>query len=145
MADVSYVTEDSPCRKWRRWISTSSRFSAWARPEEFEQYQPMPTSDQRALFDVKPNVAPERGDPAYPDWFYPGNWTPVSHKSNVLRGRHPFGSELGPASATCGECVSAYANKQSKVYWKCKKLRPTSGLGTDIRKRWRACDLFVPT
>lgn len=51
----------------------------------------------------------------------------------------PRGS--GPAGETCGTCRHAYnSGSSSKSYYKCQLVKPTRGIGTDIRLKWAACN-----
>ncbi len=45
----------------------------------------------------------------------------------------------GPAGETCKTCRHAYAVEFARRYWKCDRIRPTRGLGTDIRLKAPAC------
>ena len=50
----------------------------------------------------------------------------------------PIGS--GPDCETCGSCKYAYrSGSPRKVYYKCRLVQPTIGIGTDIRLKWAAC------
>ena len=49
---------------------------------------------------------------------------------------------LGPAGATCGQCVHLHTNKLVKAYHKCFLRRVTSGPATDHRRAWPACARF---
>ena len=54
----------------------------------------------------------------------------------------PIGS--GPDGETCKTCRHAYSVKYSKRYWKCALVKPTCGLGSDIRLKWPACSRWEP-
>jgi hypothetical protein len=43
----------------------------------------------------------------------------------------------------CGDCAHLYAKRYADVYFKCEKYGDTNGPGTDWRKKWTACGLFV--
>lgn len=84
-----------------------------------------------------------------PTWFTAGNHTPNTHTARVLRGLHPFGLPLlnpkGEGVETCGNCANRVAHKgNTKTYQKCDLMEYTSGAGTDLRKRWAACQSYKP-
>lgn len=43
------------------------------------------------------------------------------------------------AGQRCKTCVHLYGKAFSKVYYKCKQFKDTSGPGTDWRINWQAC------
>lgn len=48
----------------------------------------------------------------------------------------------GPAGETCRTCANV---RRSGRFFKCALVKPTHGLGSDIRLRWDACRLWQPT
>lgn len=44
---------------------------------------------------------------------------------------------------TCGGCAHLLTKRMGGTYFKCAQSRVTDGPGTDWRKRWPACGLFV--
>jgi hypothetical protein len=52
-------------------------------------------------------------------------------------GRGPDGERCG----TCGHCIGIRGN--TKNYYKCGLLKPTSGEGTDIRLKTAACQHWL--
>ena len=54
----------------------------------------------------------------------------------------PRGS--GPAGETCGSCEHAYrSGGHGQRYYKCRLVKPTRGIGTDIRLKWLACSRWI--
>jgi len=45
----------------------------------------------------------------------------------------------GPEGETCKSCEHSYYHEYAKRYWKCALVKPTRGIGTDIRLKWAAC------
>jgi hypothetical protein len=81
-----------------------------------------------------------------PGWFYAGKNTPRTHIRNVRAGGHPLGRALlGKEGARCGNCRHVVEVLGcARPYFKCEKDRHrwTGGPGTDIRKKWAACELW---
>jgi hypothetical protein len=50
--------------------------------------------------------------------------------------------KLGPADKTCGDCANLYAHSRGRTYWKCKLMKTTFSLMTDVRLKWRSCEKF---
>ena len=83
----------------------------------------------------------ENGPPPPPPlvpWFGAGTAT---QNRAVLRGLHPLGLPLGPAASTCGTCAHRFLYSRSRSYWKCD-LRATRCAATDLRLKWRGCEMF---
>ena len=82
--------------------------------------------------------------PSDPEWFTAGKTTPATHIANVRRGRHPMGWPLLKQAAvtlTCGDCGNCFRKRYNvKVYIKCDLTVQSNGPGTDIRRKWAACD-----
>jgi len=76
-----------------------------------------------------------------PPWFTAGKNTPATHIRNVRKGLHPLGfALLGKAGARCGNCENLYRRLWIRGYIKCRKTIATHGPGTDVRKKWAACE-----
>lgn len=89
--------------------------------------------------------APVRSRAEPPDWL--GKGATHAQTMRALRGFHPTGAQLHADEALrCGGCAHAVRRHHGKVYWKCglDRARWTSGPGTDIRAKWRACARFEP-
>lgn len=83
-----------------------------------------------------------------PKWFVAGKTTVAEHIMRVRSGLHPTGHPLlrDNPSATCGNCMHCVANHMGNTYHKCllDRLKWTGGPGTDIRKKWAACNRWHP-
>lgn len=99
---------------------------------------------QQPLFDLPAPVQPPLVEdlPAPPAWV--GKGLTKAQRLNVARGLHPMGRRLGPEGKTCGICRHKVKRRQAGAWHKCALDRQnwTSGKGSDIRVRWRACDQF---
>lgn len=65
----------------------------------------------------------------------------------IAQGNHPMGGNLRePAGETCGSCCRCVAVQYNKTYYKCDLCRATwtKGPGSDIRKKWPACERWEP-
>lgn len=66
-----------------------------------------------------------------------------------LRAKGPNGAMIGqygrgPESATCGSCAHLFRYRHHDYsYFKCRKHGVTNGPGTDHRKKWPACRLYL--
>lgn len=83
-----------------------------------------------------------------PYWFNVGKTTPEQQVRNVRSGRHPLGSPLAqdnPANVLkrCGNCQHLYEHRVGGTYFKCTAHTMTHGPGSDVRKKWPACDKWV--
>lgn len=100
-------------------------------------------SDQLHLLDVADDPAARPAPPEPPKWL--GHVT-AAQRRRALRGLHPTGRRLGPADAACSDCAHCVSSAgNTRNYTKCylDRERWTAGGGSDIRRRWRACDAFV--
>lgn len=67
--------------------------------------------------------------------------------AEIEAGRHPFGRLLRtPAGQTCGTCAHCTVRTYSVAHYKCALMRAqwTKGPGTDLRKKWPACEAWQP-
>jgi hypothetical protein len=80
--------------------------------------------------------------PILPDWFSIGSTVPRTHTSNVVRGLHPFGHDLGPETSRCRTCKHVTRRQYASSYLKCAKSLQSSGLATDVRLKWRGCVMW---
>lgn len=63
----------------------------------------------------------------------------LRRKANAPKGYYKSPGS-GPQGETCGSCGHACCHRgASKNYWKCDRVRPTHGPGTDIRLKAAAC------
>lgn len=71
----------------------------------------------------------------------------LRRQAMIEAGRHPFGRVLRqPAGQTCGTCAHCTVRTYSVDHYKCALMRVqwTKGPGTDLRKRWPACEAWEP-
>lgn len=71
----------------------------------------------------------------------------IRRAAEIASGRHPFGRLLRtPAGQTCGTCAHCAVRTYSVAHYKCALMRPqwTKGPGTDLRKKWPACEAWEP-
>lgn len=69
----------------------------------------------------------------------------LRNKERIERGFHPFGLKLKePRGDTCGSCAHCYSKETParRTFWKCDLAPETNGPGTDIKKKWPACNLW---
>lgn len=82
-----------------------------------------------------------------PAWFVAGSTTPAEHIMRVRGGLHPTGYPLlqGNPEARCGNCAFVDYSSGANTYWKCglDRHKWTGGPGTDIRKKWAACNRWI--
>ena len=80
----------------------------------------------------------------WPAWFHVGKYTPATQRDRVARGLHPMGLRLAsPGTGTCGTCIHlSAAPYHDGKYFKCKLTKWTHGFGTDIRRKWPACERY---
>lgn len=63
----------------------------------------------------------------------------------IALGQHPMGGPCRPERGTCGDCLNLRrVEYHNNHYLKCSLTRWTHGTGTDIRRKWPACDRWVP-
>lgn len=83
-------------------------------------------------------AAIEGADSGVPSWAKGA--TPTQRK-RAARGLHPMGMRLkGGDPETCGSCAHLWRNEWARTYLKCRLVTATGGPGTDVRKRWPACE-----
>ena len=111
--------------------------------EREEMAARQPSLDGMSLDEVKAMLADRehRRIPGVPDWAQGG--TPTQ-RSRAARGLHPMGLRMANNGETCGSCAH-YRSKEfhGKTYRKCEKMPDTNGPGTDIRKKWPACEAWT--
>lgn len=62
----------------------------------------------------------------------------------IALGQHPMGGPCRPAAGTCGNCANLRRVEYHRShYLKCALTRWTHGAGTDVRRRWPACDRWA--
>lgn len=94
------------------------------------------------LFDMPADPLPDWRDPSL------SSTRRITVKNNALiaQGFHPLTHRsLLTTGETCGGCRFAeVVNGGRRSYWKCGKAERTRGPGSDLRKKWPACELFRP-
>lgn len=70
----------------------------------------------------------------------------MRRKIQIANGTHPFGRPLRkPEGETCGTCRRCVKNDTyNKTFYKCAGTTWTKGPGSDLRKKWPACDQWEP-
>lgn len=97
-----------------------------------------PTLSGMSLDDVKALMASGAPTPGVPAWAQRAS--PVQ-RARAARGLHPAGLRLAKNDETCGSCANCYTKHfHGKTYVKCALLGNTNGPGTDIRRKWPACE-----
>lgn len=73
----------------------------------------------------------------------------LRNEQRIARGFHPNGTRLlvpivAGADQTCGGCAHLREKETGarRTFFKCALGRDTNGPGTDIRKKWPACELW---
>jgi len=77
----------------------------------------------------------------YPAWYRPSKERPKAN-IHVLNGRHPLGSQLGAEASTCGTCAALYSRAKGSTYYKCTAHKISYSPATDVRLKWRGCELW---
>jgi hypothetical protein len=57
-------------------------------------------------------------------------------------GFHPTSALPFAQSGTCGECSHLCATGRNRTHYKCDLVPPTHGPGTDVKRKWPACNRF---
>ena len=88
-----------------------------------------------------------QGEYSYPDWYTPSKSREQANHW-VRQGKHPTGQALCDSieTAKCGNCRHLRINRHhDKTYYKCFKLRLTRGAASDLRIKWRGCQMWSLT
>lgn len=90
---------------------------------------------------ARERLAKDGGKAAAPAWARGGT---ALQRSRAARGYHPTGVRLRVDQGdgeTCGSCAHCVVRDfHGRNYIKCGLMVETRGPGTDIRKKWPACD-----
>jgi len=104
-------------------------------------------TDQLAMFDPTPyHLAPvEPFGGQQVEGLSAGRRRTMKIETMIALGQHPMGGPCRPLAGTCGDCASLRRVEYHRThYLKCSLVRWTHGSGTDLRRKWPACDRWVP-
>lgn len=98
----------------------------------------------RPKWEDLPKLFDEASRPKDPPAWYSPNPSAGRFNRNVRAGLHPIGLRLGDPGNTCGDCRFFHrtGERHTRSFFKCGKYRDTRSQATDVRGKWRSCELF---